>query len=94
MYLSYNYLYKWREKLLVFKKDCGYCMSVTSPILWEHQGQKHGLFCFIFKLRTYCVLIVCQMDGWMDGWTNGEKRAATELTTKDMDLSLSLSSGK
>lgn len=42
---------------------------------------------FVFsKLRTYYVLIICQMDGGM----NGKKRAALELATKDMNLTLRL----
>lgn len=48
-YLSCNYLYKWEKKLLMFKNNYGYFVSVTPTILWDHQGQKPGLFCFIVK---------------------------------------------
>lgn len=63
-------------------------MSVTSAILWDHQGQKSGLFVLFSKLGTYCVLIICRMDGW-DG-AKWREEAAIELATKDMNLNLRL----
>lgn len=48
------------------------------------KARNQVFFVLFSKLRTYYVLIICQMDGWM----NGKKRAAIELATKDMNLNL------
>ena len=86
MYLSYNYFfYKWRKKLLVFFKDFCYFMSVTSAISSRPEIRSF-LFCFQSLEPIVCSLYV----RWMDGWMDGEKRAATELATKDMNLNLRL----
>lgn len=44
------------------------------------------LFCFQSLEPIVCSLYV----RWMDGWMNGEKKAAIELATKDMNLNLRL----
>lgn len=50
------------KKLLVFKKDCGYFMSVTLTSLGDHRGQKPGLFVLPSKLRISYRLVIYQMN--------------------------------
>ena len=60
-------------------------MSVTSAISSRPEIRSF-LFCFQSLEPIVCSLYV----RWMDGWMDGEKRAATELATKDMNLNLRL----
>lgn len=73
MYLSYNYLHKWKKQLPVLRKKTKNMVVILCLSLPLCHGivkaRNQVFFVLSSKLRTSCVLVVCQENEWMRrGW--------------------------